>query len=331
MKRSLRILAIITAVLLVLSLCACNNSKSGGNASAKYGTLIYGDTDLSDYIKLGEYKGLSVDTSSEEFKKAYESVKEKDISDNEITDKAYNGTVKDGDTANIDYVGKKDGVAFEGGSAQDHDLIIGSHSFIDGFEDGLIGKKIGDTVDLNLTFPKDYGSAELAGQAVVFTVKINYVKNSDSVDMKNHYSELGFNSFEDYDADVKDRATKNLLFEKVLENSSIVEYPEKDRKILIDAVYEYYDTYYQKNYNTDFETVLKQNNTDRAGFESQMKESSDSQMKDQMIYYGILQKEGLKAEYELTEKEKFGQDVLEEITKVQNVVRDFLYDNAKIK
>ncbi|MBQ7089512.1 MAG: FKBP-type peptidyl-prolyl cis-trans isomerase, partial [Clostridia bacterium] len=84
------------------------------------------------------------------------------------------GTVQKGDTCAIDYIGKKDGVAFEGGTGS-YDLEIGSGSFIPGFEEGLIGKKIGSTVDLNLTFPENYGNEELNGQDVVFTVTIKKV------------------------------------------------------------------------------------------------------------------------------------------------------------
>ena len=72
--------------------------------------------------------------------------------------------VKEGDVADIDFEGKKDGVAFDGGTAQDSYLEIGSDSFIDGFEDGLIGKKVGEKVKLNLTFPENYQNTELAGQ-----------------------------------------------------------------------------------------------------------------------------------------------------------------------
>ena len=83
--------------------------------------------------------------------------------------------VETGDIVNIDYTGTKDGVAFEGGTAQGFNLEIGSGTFIPGFEDGLIGKKLNETVDLNLTFPEEYQSEELAGQAVVFTVTINSI------------------------------------------------------------------------------------------------------------------------------------------------------------
>lgn len=81
-----------------------------------------------------------------------------------------------GDTVNIDYVGKKDGVAFEGGNALGYDLELGSNSFIDGFEEGLVGAKKGDKLDLDLTFPEQYHAADLAGQAVVFEVTVNAVK-----------------------------------------------------------------------------------------------------------------------------------------------------------
>lgn len=83
--------------------------------------------------------------------------------------------VKDGDTVNIDYTGYKDGEAFDGGSTNGAgaDLEIGSGTYIDGFESGLIGKKVGDTVDLDLTFPENYGAEDLAGADVTFTVTIN--------------------------------------------------------------------------------------------------------------------------------------------------------------
>lgn len=90
-------------------------------------------------------------------------------------------TVEDGDTVNIDYEGKKDGVAFSGGTAQGAYLTIGSNSFIDGFEEGLIGKKTGETVDLNLKFPDPYpNNEELSGADVVFTVTVNKIVEKDT-------------------------------------------------------------------------------------------------------------------------------------------------------
>ena len=100
-----------------------------------------------------------------------------------------NEKVKKGDTANIDYVGKKDGVAFDGGTAQGYQLEIGSGTFIDGFEDGLVGVMPGETVDLNLTFPKEYPSEELAGKKVVFKVKVNEIKQKQSRELDEDFFE----------------------------------------------------------------------------------------------------------------------------------------------
>ncbi|MCQ2448917.1 MAG: FKBP-type peptidyl-prolyl cis-trans isomerase [Clostridia bacterium] len=110
-------------------------------------TELYKDADLSEYVTLCDYKLTLKD-----------------------------GIVETGDVANIDYTGKKNGVAFEGGTAQGYNLTIGSGTFIPGFEDGLVGVKVGATVDLDLTFPENYGSEELAGAAVVFTVKVNSIE-----------------------------------------------------------------------------------------------------------------------------------------------------------
>ena len=94
---------------------------------------LYNDK-LSKYITLADYKGLKVDTKSDEFKKYYDNMISSDVSSNNLYVKKTEGTVANGDTANIDYTGKKDGVAFDGGTAAGYDLTIGSNSFIDGFE-----------------------------------------------------------------------------------------------------------------------------------------------------------------------------------------------------
>lgn len=137
------------------------------------------DIKVEDYVTLGEYKNIAVTVS------AQAQVEDSDVDSNAL--QLYNSKVtaanggimdraaEDGDTVNIDYEGKKDDVAFQGGTAQNQSLTLGSNSFIDGFEDGLIGVKPGETVDLNLTFPENYQSTELAGAEVVFTVTVNFI------------------------------------------------------------------------------------------------------------------------------------------------------------
>lgn len=123
-----------------------------------------------DYVKLNEYKGVAVTQAQPEV-----TDEERDAYIDSLLCKNPDRAVIEGDTVNIDYVGTLDGVAFDGGTASGADLTIGSGQFIDGFEDGLIGTNIGDTVDLNLTFPEEYHSEEMAGKAVVFTVTVNSI------------------------------------------------------------------------------------------------------------------------------------------------------------
>lgn len=171
MKRKLTILL---AVLLSAAMMGGCGKESGALKDMK----------VEKYLTLGEYMGLPVQLPSaavdeaqveELFRALYlDSVTpEMGILDREVVQ---------GDTVNIDYEGKKDGVAFAGGTASGAQLEIGSGSFIAGFEDGLVGATPGETRDLDLRFPEGYGNAELAGQAVVFTVTVNYIYPTDYKD-----------------------------------------------------------------------------------------------------------------------------------------------------
>ena len=152
-----------------------SESENKESAALLEGKILeISDKEIKDYIKLGEYKGITVD-------KTVQDVTEDDIdmqiesvlsmSAEEVEDAETE--VADGDVVVIDFVGKKDGKAFDGGSSEDYELTIGSGQFIDGFEEGLLGAKKGETRDLNLTFPEEYGNEELNGADVVFTVSVN--------------------------------------------------------------------------------------------------------------------------------------------------------------
>lgn len=138
---------------------------------------VLNEMDVDQYVTLGDYKNLGVtmepitvdETEVEQWMlQLYHSAM---TASDGITDRA----VETGDPVDIDYQGIDDGVAFAGGTAQGALLTIGSHRFIDGFEDGLIGVMPGETVELNLAFPENYGNAELAGHEVVFVVTVNYI------------------------------------------------------------------------------------------------------------------------------------------------------------
>ncbi|MEY8337730.1 trigger factor [Lachnospiraceae bacterium 62-35] len=158
-------------------------------------------------VKLGEYKGIEVtkqDTAvtEEELQASIDSTLEMNAELIEI-DRA----AQIGDTVNIDYVGLKDGTAFEGGTAEGYDLTLGSGQFIDGFEDGLVGAVKEQKLSLNLSFPENYGNSDLAGQAVVFEVTVNAVKEKKLPELDNDLvkkiSDGEFTTVEDWKENVR--------------------------------------------------------------------------------------------------------------------------------
>ncbi len=193
-----------------------------------------------DYVTLGEYKGLTIeiDPLTVTDDEVDEVVAERIQQSGELED-IIEGAVQNGDIANIDYEGKKDGVAFAGGTAAGFDLTIGSHMFIGGFEEGLIGVNVGDTVDLDLTFPENYGSAELAGQAVVFTVTVNSIQrapeltddlvkkitNEEFADVDSFREDLK-NELLEYKTQNQEGEINSKIFTLVANNCDIVSFPE---------------------------------------------------------------------------------------------------------
>ena len=179
-----KVLSMIMTVACVAMMCGCGEdaNKSGeasqGESVAIEGSVVITDYNADDYVTVCDYKNISISVPAKleytdedidiETKLCYFGY----VAETEgITDRP----VELYDMVDINYEGKKDGVAFAGGTAQNYKLLIGSGQFIDGFEDGLIGVKPGETVDLNLKFPEAYGNAELAGQEVVFTVTVNFI------------------------------------------------------------------------------------------------------------------------------------------------------------
>ena len=164
-------------------------------------------------VTLGKYKGVQVtkiDTTvtDEEVEAALEKEQQKNSRTVTVTDRP----VANGDTAVIDFEGFVDGVAFEGGKGENHPLEIGSHSFIDTFEDQLVGKNAGDEVDVNVTFPEKYQAADLAGKPALFKVKINEIKTKELPDLNDEFaSEVSeFDTLAEYKEDLR----KHLEVEK---------------------------------------------------------------------------------------------------------------------
>ncbi|MCM1279509.1 MAG: trigger factor [Robinsoniella sp.] len=198
----------IFAIVMMLLLAGCGKKEEESS----------GDVDPDDYVKLGNLEELEV--TVEVAGAITDAQIEQQISNElnyyvemanlyeyeEIPDKT---VVEDGDMVNIDYEGKEGDTAFEGGTAEGAYLAIGSGSFIEGFEAGLVGHSVGEEVDLNLTFPENYRSETMAGKAVVFHVKINSIHDAEKKFVPEFNDEFiqklnfGFSTMEEYKDDVR--------------------------------------------------------------------------------------------------------------------------------
>ena len=190
---------------------------------------------LKPEVTLGEYKGVEV-------KKAEAVVTDEDV-ENELTAArkkngrlidVEDGTIEDGDNTIIDFTGYIDDKTFDGGAGTDYPLVIGSHSFIEGFEDQLIGKKKGETCDVNVTFPAEYHADELAGKPAKFVVTIKEVKRNELPELNDEFaSEVSdFDTLDEYKADIRKKLqekkeqdakveNENNVIEKVVENAQM--------------------------------------------------------------------------------------------------------------
>lgn len=190
---------------------------------------------LKPEVTLGEYKGVEV-------KKAEAVVTDEDV-ENELTAArkkngrlidVEDGAIEDGDNTIIDFTGYIDDKTFDGGAGTDYPLVIGSHSFIEGFEDQLIGKKKGETCDVNVTFPAEYHADELAGKPAKFVVTIKEVKRNELPELNDEFaSEVSdFDTLDEYKADIRKKLqekkeqdakveNENNVIEKVVENAQM--------------------------------------------------------------------------------------------------------------
>lgn len=354
------------ACILLLSLCvACTTVGCGGkgDSASENGTsgvrlVSVTAKKMDDHVKLGEYKGIAVEkvavnVTDEDVDYEIENIMS--TSAEEVEDPETQ--IQEGDIANIDYEGKKDGVAFDGGTAQDYDLTIGSGQFIEGFEEGLIGAKKGETRDLNLTFPEDYNSEELAGQEVVFTVTVNAIKrvpelteewvtaNSeyDSIDA---YRQSVREDLEKSNEEMAESTLKNTAWNQVLTDSEITEYPDEDLKA---AKEEYTDSLnnYAEQMGQSVEDFLKAQGISQEDIEEDSQQYAENKIKQNLIVQAIMDKEGFTMEDEDAKKaeeqmesdygmtleemnEQYGEAAVKETLALTRIM-DFIMDNAKVE
>ena len=304
-----KIALIALALIATLTLSACGS------------TATFAQINPDDYVTLGNYDGLKFQdrvTDATDFAVQTElnaAMSELGYSTQTYDNTKEGGTVKINDILNIDYKGMKDGVAFDSGTAEGAELVIGSGQFIDGFEEKLVGVNVGETVKLNLTFPAQYNNAELAGQDVVFQVTVNAITGVVN------YPELTDKIAKEIDSSV---GSAEELVEKVREsveasNKNEVEMLKKSR--LWNALYEtctikkdlpaslvkpyiearrgnYETTAKQYGYDTLAE-LLDASNISQKQFEEMIENEGRMQATNVLIGYAIAKAEG----YTLSEKD----------------------------
>lgn len=265
---------------------------------------------VDDFVELGDYLGVEVTleapyVSDEQVESYIQNVLANNPVRTAITDRA----VQDGDVTEISYVGKKDDVAFDGGTADNYELTIGSGTFIDGFEDGVIGMKVGETKDLNLNFPETYErNPDLAGAEVVFTVTLNKIYEETEAELNDEFV-AGLEienvaTVEDYRQYVYDGLMKNAeyQYDMDVENAVLnVIYENANFKAVPEAMADrYYDrlvtnmTYQAAMYGMDLETFMLYGYGMAAEqYEADMKDSAQRAAEQILMLQAIAEKEGL--------------------------------------
>ena len=292
-----RILTAAIALVMSLSLAAC--SKSATNVVTGY---------KSGDVKLGQYKGVtytpaSTEVTDEEIESALNQLATSNATNEEVTDRT---DVQDGDIVNINYTGYMDGEPFEGGSAEGYDLTIGSSTFIDGFESGLIGHVVGEVVVLELNFPDPYErNTELSGKAVSFDVTINSIKvkvvpeiTDEFVAEKTEYTTVAdYRQYlaqklkDEKESDAKSQKEYDVL-KKVIENTTFVKdltsEIEKGKESLISNANSMYQSYYNVDALTVFSALY---GMDEAAFNEYMRGQAETNVKFGYIASAIAEEE----------------------------------------
>lgn len=310
MRKNMKLYVVGLAAAVVLAGCsqkADSSSETGVSGSAVSesgsGTAAAGE----DSVVLGTYLGvtytpLSVEVTDSDVENQIQMLLDANPVITEV-DRA----AEEGDIVNIDYVGMKDGVAFDGGTADGYDLTLGSGTFIDGFEEGLIGSVKGQELSLDLTFPENYPSEDLAGQAVVFDVTVNAVKESNAPELTDEFivENTDYETISEYrdylKEELENQAAENALYQKKSDVfMKVVEACEVT--VSDETVQAYYDEQYAsyeqqaQMFGLDLETMVGYYGMDLAAFESQLMEIAQEGCKQNIIVNAIAEAENITIE-----------------------------------
>lgn len=321
MKR--KILLTVLAMCVVLTAAACGNenkvtekrteasgTEQNGEDAAEIeekkesrsasDTRLVSVKNIDDYIKIAEYKGIDLEVAVQQItEQDIQNQIDYDLEENpvEVSDGAQMG-----DLVTVNFVGTKDGVAFDGGTANNYDMVLGEAYMIDGFEDGIVGMKKGETRELNLTFPEDYYVESLAGQPVVFKVTVQTVRRTAELNDEWIVS-MGAANEEEYRANVKaqleeeaaETAEDNAIYtawQELVNASEIIEFPQDDIDTAMGEYKEIIEDYAAQA-DMEMDAFLESQGYTTEEFESQCQEYAEMKVKQNLIVQGIMDKEGL--------------------------------------
>ncbi len=312
-------------------------------------------------VTLGEYKGIEVEkveynVTEEDIEKEIKMMQEKNARIIEVEDRQS----KEGDTLTIDYEGYIGDEQFEGGTAQNQSLELGSNTFIPGFEEQLIGKNNGEDVEVNVKFPEDYNAEDLADKDAVFKVKIHEIKEKQLPELDDEFAKdvSEFDTLDELKADIqskleeqaknKEKAeTENKVIEKAIEISEM-DIPDVMVESQIDVEIRNFE-YNLRYQGLDLEKYLQFTNGKLDDLKEQMKPNAEKKVKAELVLEAIGKKEGIEATDEELDKEieKLAEQYDQKLDKFKKTIRDneldyiktdiirrktvdFLIDNAKI-
>ena len=276
-------------------------------------------------VKLGQYKGLEAPKAEVKVAAADVNARLKEMADRNSRLVSVERAVKKGDTADIDFEGFDNGVAFDGGKGENFDLEIGSGSFVPGFEEQLIGMKAGEEKDIDITFPENY-TPELAGKPVVFHVKVNEVKVKEVPAIDDEFAKdvSEFDTLKDLKADIKkkmtaerteaaQRAFEDVLMAKVAEGVE-ADIPQEMVELQAERMMEQFKQQLASQ-GIPFDQYLQMTGTTEADFRKQADGPAAEQVKMDLAVEAIIKAEGLEASDEDVENEmksvaeKYGMDL----------------------
>ena len=287
-------------------------------------------------VKLGEYKGVEVTkpdvtATEEEVNKKIDEERNKNAKYNEITDRP----VKDGDEIKLDFEGFVDGEAFQGGKGTDYPLTIGSHSFIPGFEEGLVGAEIGKELDVNVTFPENYQEKSLAGKPAVFKCTVKSIREKVLPELNDEFADevSEFSTLEEYKADVKAKieeqkaedaktAKENEAIEKITKDMK-VEIPEAMLDTQADQLVDEWGQRFQAQ-GLSLDQYFQYTGSNRKQMADQLKPEAERRIKTRLALEEIVKLENITATEEDFEAEikKMAEQYRMEPEKLKGLVND---------